>query len=191
MHPTSLQAIAERVIARARAQGSVAPDEVREEVTRAGADESFWKDVVALGRASLTFRDGRYHYDAPVSARVRQELSHHEEVARAVRELMRRYRDAEGQAERRSEDRIDFVQPVRVRTEDGSELTVLSRDLSPTGIRLVGTRRLLGQKVRVLIPRPEHATPWTFLVRVLWTCTVGDDLIENGGSFLSVAGSAS
>ena len=28
---------------------------------------------------------------------------------------------------------------------------------------------------------------WTFLVRILWTCAVGDELFENGGSFLDVA----
>jgi hypothetical protein len=64
-------------------------------------------------------------------------------------------------------------------------LTLLSRDLSTTGIRLVGTKRLLGQKVRVLIPNGEGA-PLDFLVRILWTCPVGDDLVENGGTFISV-----
>jgi hypothetical protein len=182
----SLQQIAERVIVRAREQGSVTPGEVREEVTRAGEDESFWKDVVALARSSLTFRDGSYHYDAPVSERVQRGRSQQEEVTRAVRELIRRHRDGEGQAERRTQDRIDFIQPVRVCTEDGRDFTLLSRDLSPTGIRLIGTRRLLGQKVRVLIARPDHPTPWSFLVRVLWTCAVGDDLVENGGTFVEV-----
>ena len=42
--------------------------------------------------------------------------------------------------ERRGQDRVDFVQTVAVRTEDGEEFTLLSRDLSATGIRLVGTR---------------------------------------------------
>jgi hypothetical protein len=84
---------------------------------------------------------------------------------------------------------------VKVRAEDGRECTLLSRDVSATGIRLIGTRRLLGQKVRVSIPRPGAATTdspraaagWSFLVRILWTCAVGDDLFENGGAFMEVA----
>ena len=65
--------------------------------------------------------------------------------------------------------------------------TLLTRDLSTNGIRLVGTRRLLGQKVHVLIPRRDKATPWKFRVRILWTCAIGDDLIENGGTFIEVS----
>jgi hypothetical protein len=72
---------------------------------------------------------------------------------------------------------------VKVVTEDGQEFTLLSRDLSATGIRLVGTRRLLGQKVRVIIPGSDGAAR-EFLVRILWTCPVGDDLVENGGAFI-------
>ena len=37
---------------------------------------------------------------------------------------------------------------------------------------------LLGQKVRVLIPRGEHAAPRCFLVRIVWTCAVGDDIVD-------------
>jgi len=189
MVATTLQEIAEQVAERARRDGPVSPDEVGEELTRAGLDPSLWRDVVALARASLTLRDGRYHYEAPVSARVRQGRSQQEAAERAVRELIRRHRDAQGGAERRRQDRIDFVQPVRVRTEDGREHTLLSRDLSPSGIRLIGTRRLLGQKVWVRIARGD-AEPCNFLVRVLWACAVGDDLIENGGTFVEVSDEA-
>ena len=48
-----------------------------------------------------------------------------------------------------------------------------------------GTRRLLGQKVRVHIPAPEGGHV-EFVVRILWTCPVGEDLVENGGAFVSV-----
>src|SRR5690242_10421911 len=89
--PASLQQIAERVIVRAKEQGSVTPQQVREEVAQAGEDESFWKDVVALARSSLTFRDGCYHYDALVSDRVRRGRSQQEEVTRAVRDLIQRH----------------------------------------------------------------------------------------------------
>src|SRR5439155_732705 len=87
---------------------------------------------------------------------------------------------------RRQEERIAFVQSVQVQTEDGRQTTVLSRDLSPTGIRLVGTRSLLGQKVRVLLPTGEKNSLIPFVVRILWTATVGEDLFENGGTFVEM-----
>ena len=52
---------------------------------------------------------------------------------------------------------------------------VPARDLSTSGIRLVGTRRFLGQKLHVLIPRDDDPTPWNFRVQILWTCAIGDD----------------
>jgi hypothetical protein len=109
-----------------------------------------------------------------------------EKVRRAVRRLIRQHK-AGARVGRRRQDRINFVQPVQVETEDGHTCTLLSRDLSPTGIRLIGTRRLLGQKVRVRIPCPE-GEPVCFRVRVLWMCAVGDDLFENGGTFLEAVG---
>jgi hypothetical protein len=180
-----LQAVAERVARRAQRQGYVVPREVREELSGAGVPGTLWKDVLALARPSLSYRRGRYYYTAPVSARVQAERSQLRDILQAVRKLARQHRRATGRVERREQDRVDFVQPVKVLTEDGRELTLLSRDLSATGIRLVGTVRLLGQKVRVLIPNPGGAEPWSFLVRVLWTCPLGEDLIENGGAFLA------
>jgi len=185
MSADSLQGVAERVVRRAQRQGFVLPREVREELSQAGADDGLWKDVVALARPALHFRQGRYYYASPVSERVRQEQAQQADVQRAVRSIVRAHRAAErARVERRDQDRVDFVQPVKVRTEDGRELTLLSRDLSPTGIRLVGTRRLLGQKVRVRLGANDASCE--LLVRVLWTCAVGDDLYENGGAFVEV-----
>jgi hypothetical protein len=184
---TNLQGVAELVILRARRQGYTVPREVREELKRAGVPETLWKDVLALARSSLRYSHGRYYYADPVSARLRQELRQERGIHRAVRQLIRLHKTAAGQVERREHDRIDFVQAVTVITEDEREFTLLTRDLSTTGIRLVGTRRLLGQKVRVQITAPGQASPTTFLVRILWTCAVGDDLVENGGTFLEVA----
>jgi hypothetical protein len=73
------------------------------------------------------------------------------------------------------------LKPVQVVTEDEREFTFLSLGPSSSGIRLIGLCGLLGQKVRVRIPNPDGA-PWCFVVRILWTCRVGDDLIENGGA---------
>ena len=187
MTAANLNGIADQVVRRAQRQGYVVPREVREELTQAGASDALWKDVVALARRSLTLRKGRYYYSAPVSERVRQEQTQQLGVRRAVDQLLNLARPSGSTPiERRLQDRVDFMQTVTVRAEDGGEFTLLSRDLSATGIRLVGTRRLLGQKVHVLVPGPDGDEPYDFLVRVLWTCAVGDGLYENGGAFLEV-----
>ncbi len=190
MISANLQGIADLVIRRAQRQGFVLPREVREVLTDAGLSGSLWKDVVAVARPSLRYRQGRYYYQAPVSPRVAQEQSQQRTIQRVVRQLIRQHKKASGEVERRGEDRIDFIHPVQVRTEDRREFTLLSRDLSPTGIRLIGTRRFLGQKVRVVIPNPAGPHPWDFLVRILWTCPVGEDLVENGGTFIEVSAAA-
>jgi hypothetical protein len=106
-----------------------------------------------------------------------------DDIADTVRRVVEQYQAARRRVERREQGRIDFVQPVLVITASGQELTLMSRDISPTGIRLIGTCRLLGQLVTVRVPLGAgHAS---FQTRILWTCPVGDDLVENGGTFLS------
>jgi hypothetical protein len=188
MTSSNLQGITDAVVRRAQRQGFVIPREVREELVQANLPEALWKDVVALGQASLTFRRGRYYYTTPVSERVRREQTQQRDIQKAVRQLIRQQRAAAREIERREEDRYEFVQPVKVYTEDHREFTLLSRDISPTGIRLIGTRRFLGQKIRVDIPRTDSPTPCSFLVRVLWTCAISDDLFENGGTFVELVG---
>jgi hypothetical protein len=184
MLSTALQGIADSVVRRARLQGFVTARDIRGELTRAGESDDLWKDVLALVRPALRYRSGRYHYTPTASDGVRAEPTQKQRIHEAVRELVRQHQAATNQVNRREEDRVDFIQPVKIRTEDQHEYTLLSRDLSPSGIRLVGTRRLLGQRVRVLIPRPDNEPPWGFVVRILWTCALGDDLFENGGTFL-------
>jgi hypothetical protein len=183
---TDLQGVANTVVRRAQRQGFVLPREVREEVTHAGVAEALWKDVLALARPSLSYRQGRYYYTAAVTERMLREQRLQRGIQRAVRQLIRQHKQTASRKERRGQDRIDFIQPVQVITEDQREFTLLSRDLSTTGIRLIGTRSLLGQKVRVQIPGTEHDERCCFLVRVLWTCAVGDELFENGGTFLEM-----
>ena len=62
----------------------------------------------------------------------------------------------------------------------------MSRDLSATGVRLLGTKRLLGQKVQLELPGGNGDSACKLLVRILWTCAVGDDLFENGGTFMEL-----
>ncbi|MCI0455770.1 MAG: PilZ domain-containing protein [Gemmataceae bacterium] len=186
MTATGLQAITDAVVRRAQRQGYVTPREVRAELTQAGLPESQWKEVLGLARESLHYRQGRYYYLEPVSPRLQQEQSQQELVASAVREVIRRYGEASAEQERRQQERIDFVQPVQVHTPDGKQLNLLSRDLSPTGMRLLATRSLLGQKLRVFVPGPGKGAATGLVVRILWTCAVGDELFENGGTFLEL-----
>jgi hypothetical protein len=183
--PTAgLQAIAEEVIRRAKHNGFVKPKDVREELERAGESPALWKDVLALARSTLSFRGGRYYYSEPISERLREEKDHLASVAAATREVIHRLRDVASHRERRGEERIDIVQQVRVRTEDGRIFELLSRDFSTSGMRLLGARSLLGQKLEVRLPAGSAGEEWCFVLRVLWTCAVGDELFENGGAFI-------
>jgi hypothetical protein len=186
MISTNLQGVAELVLRQAQRQGFILAREIRAVLNEAGVSESLWKDVVAVARPALAYRKGRYYYSAPVSARVRQEQTQRLDVQKTVRQIVRHYRTAAAKVERREQDRMEFIQTVKVRTDDGREFTLLSRDLSPTGIRLIGTRRFLGQKLHVSIPGADDGHSWEFVARILWTCAVGEDLVENGGTLLEV-----
>jgi hypothetical protein len=192
--PADLLQIAANVIRRARRQGFVLPDEVREELRLAGAPESLWRDVLALARPALSQHPGRSLYLPVVEGRDEPGQAAEHGAPGAERGVPARPRPAltdpltagtvAPRQERREQDRIDFIQPVKVLVGDGKEYNVLSRDLSPSGIRLITTRSFLGLKIRVLIPGAQGRDPACFLVRILWTCAVGDDLFENGGMFL-------
>lgn len=107
-------------------------------------------------------------------------------VHSSVKEVIRHYQQNPARDERRRQGRFEFIQTLKIRLESGRELSVLSRDLSAEGIRLVGTAGLLGQKIQLSLPRGEGKTPLHLSVRILWTCTVGDGLFENGGTFLEM-----
>lgn len=184
MAGSNLQGVANEIVERARRQGYIVAKEVREELARVQLAETLWKDVVALARPSLSYRRGRYYYSPPVSDRVLAEQSHQREIQTAVQQIVAQYQTGTDRIERREQGRIDFIQPVKVVTEDNRTHTLLTRDLSVTGIRLLGTRRLLGQKLHVFLPVGPHL--YDFAVRILWTCPIGEDLVENGGTFLSV-----
>jgi|SRR5262245_9390320 len=184
MIATDLRDIAATVVKRAEAQGAVTAEDVQSELSRAGAPEDLWKDVLALARPALSYRLGRYHFVAGASSRLREELDHRGRAAEAVRELVRQHRALGERGERREEERLDFVHPVKVQTPDQREFTCLTRDVSASGLRLIGTRSLLGQKVRVWLPRPGGEGAWCFRVQILWTSALSEELFENGGRFL-------
>src|SRR5262245_10066033 len=104
----NLQPVAEQVVSLARRQGHVVAREVREELARAGLDESLYKDVLALARASLSYKKGRYHYVPPVSDRVRAEQSQQSAIQAAVERLTQQQQQRRD-LERRERGRIDFI----------------------------------------------------------------------------------
>jgi hypothetical protein len=181
----TLQEIANAVVRRAQRQGYVVPRDIRSELTLAGLPEEQWKEVASLAREALNYRQGRYYHISSLSPRLQQEQNQQQIIQRTIRRLIKEYRASATKPDRRGEERIDFIQPVTVALEDGRQFTLLSRDLSTTGIRLIGTKRLLGHKVRLFLPQGDESKA-IFLVRVLWTCAVGEDLFENGGAFLEV-----
>ena len=185
MAADDLQAVANAVVQLAKRQSYVTARDVRSELRIAGLREDRWKDVIVLARPALGLRQSRYYHKEALSPRLQKELAQQVAIGKAIRRLIRHHRSRDKKNDRRGEARIDFIQPVKVVAEYGRQWTLLSRDLSTTGIRLVGTRRLGGQKVHVFIPCAGRA-PLDFLVRILWTCPIGDDLVENGGTFLSV-----
>src|SRR5207249_4270952 len=142
MPPDDLQEVAQAVSRRAQRQGFVVPREVREELQQHGVDAARWKEVLGLARPALHYRQGRYYYLHAGSARVQEEERHRRTLHSIIRQLIRQHKKSEAQHERRGQDRVDFILPVKVQTDDQREMALLSRDLSPTGIRLIGTRSL-------------------------------------------------
>jgi hypothetical protein len=137
----------------------------------------------------LRYRHGRYYFlsagTANMRVRVHQDRAHLHSIRHAVRQLIKQYKSARVQHERRARPRIDLVQPIRVQTNDRRILNLLSRDISLTGVRLVGAYELMGEKLRVWIPRPDKdGDTYCFLVQILWSAPVGDHLFECGGIFL-------
>ena len=185
MSESTIETVAEAILRRAQRQGYVVPRDIRAELQTAGLPAESWKDVVARLKNDLHYRQGRYHHVAAVSPRLHQEQEQQGAISKVIKSLIKEHKDAVKQRERRGQMRVDFIQPVKVRDPDGKEFTLMSRDLSTTGIRLLGTRRLLGHKVQVQLS-PKEAPPVTVVVRILWTCAVGDDLFENGGNFLEI-----
>lgn len=180
----NLEEITDSVVRRAQRLGYVVQRDIRLELKQAGLPETQWQNVVELAQGRLNCRQGRYYHIQAVSPKLQQEQRQQQLVQRAIRKIMRESRQARQKEDRRQQDRIDFIQVVVVQTEDGKQHTLLSRDLSLTGIRLIGTRRFLGQKLQVRLSFGESTS--TFLVRILWTCAIGDDLFENGGSFVEL-----
>jgi hypothetical protein len=183
--PADLRPIVEAVTRRAERQGYILAREVREELANAGVDEQLWRSVLQTAGTHLAYRQGRYYFVPTSSPHRQRQEAQHQAIRATVHDLVEQYRREASRQERREADRISFIQPAKVEMTDGQEHHVLTKDISASGIRLLGSRDLLGQKIRVRVPSIQ-GPPCSFLVRIIWTCRVGDDLYENGGVFLEV-----
>jgi hypothetical protein len=184
---TELQEVVDSVVRRARKQGYVVPTEVREELARFGVSEDCWKEVIRRTDGGLHFRRGRYYFVSPLSRSATRIDERRREVRRIAMQLIRDYRAARVHQERRQQRRIPLILPVRVITERNRKIPCVTQDMSPTGVRLVGSTRLQGQRVHVLIPQREHGKgQHCFIARIVWSIEVGDGLVENGGLLLEV-----
>jgi hypothetical protein len=191
MRLTDLQPIAQAVLDRAQQNGFVVPRDIRAALAAGKLKESRWKEVLELLGPSLDLRDGRYHFVSRGLSRMRerahQDQRHQQAIRRCVSRLIRICQRVEVPVERRGQSRMELIRPVQVLTEDGRTLHVLTRDLSASGIRLLGAQPLHGQRVRVWIPPPgKGRQAYCFLVRMLWSALVADDLYESGGVFLEL-----
>ncbi|MFN4259966.1 MAG: PilZ domain-containing protein [Gemmataceae bacterium] len=191
MNSELLQEVANTVLRKAQQQGYVRTREIRDELARVGLDEKLWESVLSLIQPCVRLRQGRYYLKSnravKLRDRVRKELHQQQAIKAAVRQLIQQYRAGNVVVERRGRNRIELIQPIFVETEDRRVLRLLSRDISLTGMRLLGTHRLQGQKVRVAIPRPsEGDVSFQFLLQILWSAEVGDNLYESGGLFLDM-----
>ncbi|MGF1580887.1 MAG: PilZ domain-containing protein [Gemmataceae bacterium] len=109
------------------------------------------------------------------------------ELREAIRRLIATQKQREFRVDGRDEERILLSQSVKIRLEDQQEISVLSQDLSPSGIGLVSTRSLLGRKLRLILPTETPDCPTiTIIVRILWSYAVTEDLYKNGGLFLEL-----
>jgi len=187
---SELRPVIDIVLRRAQRQGFVVPRDVREELMQAGMPERDWKDILHAARESLHYRQGRYYFIEAISPRLHEQQSQQQIVFHTIRELIRRQRAAKGDVERRQQERIDFIHPVTIKTADSNEYRFLTRDISPTGICLLGNRSLLGQRIQVQMAPANGGPTCTFMVRILWSGSAGDGLFENGGTFLGMAETA-
>src|SRR5207245_7603632 len=92
MTVTDLQTVAHAVVRRAERQGFVLPSEIRAELAHLSIPKTQWKEVVALSRHALRYRQGRYFYKPLISPRMREEQRHQRAIHVAVRQLIRQYK---------------------------------------------------------------------------------------------------
>ena len=187
----ALRTAARNILRKARQQEFVVPREIREELTRSRLPEQLWREVVNLAGTSLGYRHGRYFY-VPVGRsrmqiRIRHEQRHQKAIHRSVRWMIRQQQSEEAvHVERRAHKRSSFCRSLLVQTEDQRLHQFVTREISLSGIRLLCTCCLEGQKVRLWLTFDRDNVTYCLLASILWCAAVGDNLYENGGVFLEL-----
>src|SRR5205809_1054757 len=85
MQLNTLANVAAAAVRRAQRHGFVLARDVRSELKLAGLDDGQWKEVIALAKPALHYRQGRYYPLAGVSPRLQQEHDHQRAIQKAVR----------------------------------------------------------------------------------------------------------
>lgn len=180
-----LKSLVEAVKRRAQAKGFILPKEVKEELASAGLAEGLWKEVLNSARPVLQYHGGRYYFVPGVSPRRQEHEEMHLQVRAWLQSVAKQQKEVAEGEERRGSERVTFVQPVTLTAEDGASHRALSKDLSPSGIRFIGSKNMLGQKLKATLSSPTGSSR-TFWIRIVWACEVGDALYENGGTFVEL-----
>ena len=130
---------------------------------------------------------GRFHSH---SQSVSLTTTKHNSVS-VLRKTLQGFIDLQREQARNSTPRgrsgVVYACSLKVILEDRCETVVMSQRLSLSGIEFLSDRSLLGQKLRLYIPRNESTFATMILsMRVLWSQAVADGIFKNGGNFLNV-----
>lgn len=188
MAADALNEVAQVVLQKAQSQGYVVAREIRAALESAGLPTGCWREVVGLLQGRLFLRRQRYHHLTPLQARARQELECKQRIGKLIKQMLRRYREfLVGMNDRRAERRFQFIRSVKIQANDGRETSLLSLDVSASGLRLIGRSDLRGQRIRIEIPGfQQDEPPWKINVQIVWSAPSADGLTENGGVFLGL-----
>ncbi|GBD35923.1 hypothetical protein HRbin36_01038 [bacterium HR36] len=173
------------VLQRAETRGYILPQEIQQELRRLGLGTRLWRQFIERAGSFLTYQNGRYYYVPSLTGNRLHEEERQLHVRALLQALIDSCKRSQHHVERRSADRVEVYWPVTLTLEDGTAHRAVTRDISVSGIRFLGSRSLLGQRIVVRLTL-NNGHEHVFSVRILWTCEVGDSLYENGGSVLQV-----
>src|SRR5947209_1624343 len=103
---TTLQQVADAIVRQAHRQGFVVARDIRTELKLAGLQETEWKAVVTLAKSALNYRQGRYYHLGTISPSLQKEEDRQRVIQKAIRQLLKHYRAAAKQNERRGQNRV-------------------------------------------------------------------------------------
>ena len=87
MPPSTLDDIAAAITRQAQRQGFVVARDIRTELKLAGLPEDQWKEVAALAKGELNYRQGRYYHLATVSPRLQKAQQQQRIIQKAIRQV--------------------------------------------------------------------------------------------------------